>query len=194
MCQDNIRVLLDAAMEQPDRELLLQRHFTALLTTVWRMTSSLDQQRSRSIPHNNLYPSIRLFGTSVNPNAQNSTTGLPKKKFDLGQCGKLISVALHDAESVGWNEKASLSSPMEEDPTSIEKLDVTVEFRREICETSDPIGGFPSMISLSISGLDPLPPVRIPSEESQFRSTQQVAESRFRYVLDYYGVACESYR
>ncbi|XP_010673306.2 protein PHOTOPERIOD-INDEPENDENT EARLY FLOWERING 1 isoform X3 [Beta vulgaris subsp. vulgaris] len=179
--EDNIRVLLDAAMEQPDRELLLQRHFTALLTTVWRMTSSLDQQRSRSIPHNNLYPSIRLFGTSVNPNAQNSTTGLPKKKFDLGQCGKLISVALHDAESVGWNEKASLSSPMEEDPTSIEKLDVTVEFRREICETSDPIGGFPSMISLSVSGLDPLPPVRIPSEESQFRSTQQVAESRFRF-------------
>lgn len=178
--EDNIRVLLDAAMEQPDRELLLQRHFTALLTSVWRMTSSLNQQRSRSNPHDNLYPSIRLFGTSVNPHAQISTAGLSKKKFDLGQCGKLITAALQDAESVGWNDKTSLSSQMEEDSPTMEKLDVTVEFGRERDESGDSTVDFPSMISLSIPGLDPLPSEETSSEESQLKSTQQVAESRFR--------------
>ncbi|KNA09216.1 hypothetical protein SOVF_155580 [Spinacia oleracea] len=173
--EDNCRVLLDAVTEQPDDELLLQQHFTALLISVWRMTSSLDQQRSRSNHHNNLYPSIRLFGTSVNPNAQNSTTGLSQKKFDLGQSGKLITKALRDVESVVWNNKTSLSNQMEEDVPAIEKLDITLEFERERAETV----GFPSMVSLSIPGLDPIPPV-IPPKENQLKSTQQVAESRFR--------------
>ncbi|XP_021749015.1 protein PHOTOPERIOD-INDEPENDENT EARLY FLOWERING 1-like isoform X1 [Chenopodium quinoa] len=180
--EDHIRVLLDAAMEQPDSELLLQRHFTALLTSVWRMTSSRDQQRSRSNAHNSLYPSpsIRLFGTSVNPNAQNSTKGISKKKFDLGQCGKLIHGALLDVESVGWNDKTSQSSQMEEDPPTIEKLNVTVEFRRERAEIGDSNVGFPSVVPLSIPGLDPLPPAKSPSKENQLRSTQHLAESRFR--------------
>ncbi|KAL2924033.1 Protein PHOTOPERIOD-INDEPENDENT EARLY FLOWERING 1 [Bienertia sinuspersici] len=178
--EDNIRVLLDAAMEQPDRELLLQRHFTALLTSVWRMTSSLEQQRTRSTPHNNLFPSIRLFGASVNPTAQNSTTGLPKKNFDLGQCGKLLTVALHDAESVSCSDKTSQSSQMEEDLPAVEKVDVIVEFKGERGEIDNSAVGFPSVVTLSIPSADPLLPVKTPSEENQFRSFQHVAENRFR--------------
>ncbi|XP_057547488.1 protein PHOTOPERIOD-INDEPENDENT EARLY FLOWERING 1 isoform X1 [Amaranthus tricolor] len=174
--EDHLRVLLDAAMEQQDSELLLQRHFTALLTTVWRMNSSTDQQKGRSAPHSNLYPSIRLFGKSVNPTAQNSSTGLSKKKFNLVQCGRLLVVALHDAESV----KTAAPSHMEEDLPDTEKLDVTVEFRKDRGESDDSTVGFPSVVSVSIPGLDPLPPVKPPSEENQLRSTQQVAESRFR--------------
>ncbi|XP_074279283.1 protein PHOTOPERIOD-INDEPENDENT EARLY FLOWERING 1 [Silene latifolia] len=175
--EDNIRVLLDAAMEQPDRELLLQRHFTALLTSVWRMTSSLNQQRNRSITPNHLSPSIRLFGTSVNPNAQTPAIGGSKKSFNRSHV-KLITTALHDAENLGPD--GPVSNLMEEDPPTIEKLDVVVEFGKEESEMGDLTVGFPSMVSLSISNLEALSPLKIASKENQLRFSQQLAESRLR--------------
>ncbi|KAK9748335.1 hypothetical protein RND81_02G050600 [Saponaria officinalis] len=175
--EDNIRVLLDAAMEQPDRELLLQRHFTALLTSVWRMISSHDQQRSRSVASNHLSTSIRLFGTSVNPNAQTPTIGQSRKSFNLGNV-KLITKALQDVENVSSDSPAS--NLMEEDPPTTQKLDVVVEFGQEESETGDLTVGFPSMVSLSISNLDPVPDLKVPLDENHLRSSKQLAESRLR--------------
>lgn len=178
--EDNIRILLDAAMEQPDRELLLQRHFTSLLTSVWRVTSRIDQHRKRSIPQNKSSPGIRLFGTSVNPNSQDSTQGPQERSFNLRQFSKLITIALHDVESVGQNNTASHSSQMEQDSPTFEKLDVTLEFGKERGETDNSGAGFPSIVPLSIPGLDPISPLKMPSEEKQLRYSQQLSESRFR--------------
>lgn len=181
--EDNIRILLDAAMEQPDRELLLQRHFTALLTSVWRVTSCLDKQRSCSIPQYNLYSSIRLFGASVNTTSQNSNRGPSNKNFNLRECSNLITTALCNAGSVSLSKVASLSSQMEEDSPPIEKLDVTLEFGRNKDEINDSPVAFPSIVSLSIPGMDLHSPVKMPSEENQLRTSQDLAENRFRTSL-----------
>ncbi|KAH9624629.1 hypothetical protein KSS87_000784 [Heliosperma pusillum] len=175
--EDNIRVLLDAAMEQPDRELLLQRHFTALLTSVWRMTSSLDQQKNRSATPNHLSQSIRLFGTSVNPNAHTPAIGQSQRSFNLGH-SKLITTALHDAENLGPDGPGS--NLMEEDPPTVEKLDVVVEFGKEEREMGDLTVDFPSMVALSILNVEALSSLKIASKENQLRFSQQLAESRLR--------------
>jgi len=115
--------------------------------------------------------------------SQNSNRGPSNKKFNLRESGNLISTALCDAESAGLSKVASLSCQMEEDSPTVEKLDVTLEFGRNKDEINDSAVGFPSTVSLSIPGMDPHSPVKMPSEENQLRPSQDLAESRFRYVL-----------
>ncbi|KAK9276401.1 hypothetical protein L1049_005934 [Liquidambar formosana] len=172
--EDNIHMLLDIATELPDRELLLQKHFTALLSSVWRMRS-----RRQSISSRNGLNSVgRLFGSTVNQISWSAMPEPPEKMTNLGHGSRLLAAALHEANSRRLDDRVSLSDRREEASSIPEQLEITLEFPRERVDSMIPL---PSVINLSIYGLDSPPSAHKPAGEDQLlKSSVNMAENRFR--------------
>ncbi|KAL9265330.1 PHOTOPERIOD-INDEPENDENT EARLY FLOWERING 1-like protein [Drosera capensis] len=168
---EHIHTLLDVAIELPDRELLLQKHFTALLSSAWRV-----QQRNALVSRGDGIGANGQFGTMLYP-TKNGAGGKPEKfKFtNLHNCRKSLRAALDDADSERSRGLATMSIQKIMATPTVEWLDLTLE----VGEGTDGIT-LPSTITLSIPGSVSSPPVSLPSEENQLRHTQQVAENSFR--------------
>lgn len=175
--EENIRMLLDVAAEMPDCELLLQKHFTALLSSVWKTKSRLDHCQSR----NGLYSSGTFFKSIKSHVFQNSMWD-SRENMSLnhlnysGRARKLLAAALTDAYSAKQENAVATLHKLQEDPPAItEKMDLTLEFQRDKDECINPL---PPVINLSIQGLDtPLPSG---GEVHLLKSSQNLAENRFR--------------
>ncbi|GAB2295490.1 Pharynx and intestine in excess protein 1 [Dionaea muscipula] len=167
--EENIHMLLDVAMELPDRELLLQKHFTALLSSVWKL-----RQRSALAPLGG--GGKKLFGSPLYKNSQSAAGGTSEKFTftNLHNCRKLLRAALDDADGEQRDGTAPLSEQMEAAPSIVERLDVSLELGEIIDGAS-----FPSAITLSIPGIESLPLVNM-LWENHLKPSQQVAENRFR--------------
>ncbi|KAG2686940.1 hypothetical protein I3760_09G030300 [Carya illinoinensis] len=176
--EDNIRMLLDFAAEQPDRELLLQKHFTALLSSVWKVTSRVDCRPSLPSSRNGLYFGGR-FLTSVRQISKNSREPLERMKFtNLGQSRKKLAAALHDAYYRQPDDRVSLCNRGDDMSAATEQLEVTIEFQKEM---GDSAVDFPSVISLSISREDAPPSVsEINGDDQHLKAFRNMAENRFR--------------
>lgn len=169
--QDNIRLLLDVAAEQPDRELLLQKHFTALLSSVWKVKSRVELTPSCSSSRNGLYRSLTWKSMQEPPE---------KLKFtNLGESSRMLKFALSDVSLS--EDTVSPSNQVCETSSVTEQLEINLEFQKELEDSMVPL---PSFISLSISGADPPPSVsKASGEDHHFKASQNVAENRFRYGL-----------
>ncbi|KAI5593489.1 hypothetical protein BDE02_03G017100 [Populus trichocarpa] len=178
--EDNIRMLLNVAAEQPDHELLLQKHFTALLSAVWRVNSRAERQQNLSSSRNALYNHGRVFNSSVNQLPSNSSKESAKRmKFtNLGHSSKLLADALHDASSRRPDDRVSYSNLSEVAPAIGEQLEITLEFQKE---EDDSLIQFPPIISLSIPSSAPLTSVnKDRAEAHHLRASTSIAENRFR--------------
>ncbi|KAL5741842.1 hypothetical protein ACOSP7_028574 [Xanthoceras sorbifolium] len=178
--EDNVRMLLNVASEQTDNELLLQKHFTALLSAVWRMKARTERRHNHISLRNGLYFGGRFFSSSINQTSWNFVKEpTPRMKFtNLGQSSKLLLAALHDANNRQHDERASPSVHREDGPVITEQLDLTLELQRE---SGDSVIPFPPVINLSIYGSDPLASVnKATGEEHNIKDSQYVAENRFR--------------
>ncbi|XP_041028492.1 protein PHOTOPERIOD-INDEPENDENT EARLY FLOWERING 1-like isoform X2 [Juglans microcarpa x Juglans regia] len=176
--EDNIRLLLDVAAEQPDTELLLQKHLTALLSSVWKVTSRIDCRPSLSSSSNGLYFGGRFFTYSVSQISQNSTREpVERMKFtNLGQSRKMLAAALHDAYHRQPDERVSLPNQGSDMSTITEQLEITLEFQKEKVDSMVPL---PSVISLSICGEDP-PSVSKGTGDDHLKAFRNMAEKRCR--------------
>ncbi|KAK7267339.1 hypothetical protein RIF29_20008 [Crotalaria pallida] len=182
--EDNIRMLLDVASEQPNRELLLQKHFFALLSSVWKVSSRVDRRQNPSSTCNGLFL-YQSFSTSNGQHSQNSVKKLPERMSftNLAQSKKLISAALDDI-SRPENDKI-FSNQHEDTPLSADKLDIILEFEKE---ESDALSSFPSIINLSVDGIEPWPSLNKQTGEcDHLRGCLSTAENRFREAAK----ACE---
>ena len=178
--QDNIRMLLNVAAEQPDHELLLQKHFTALLSAAWRVNSRVEHQQNFPSSRNALYNHGSIFNSSVNQLTSNSSEESAKrmKRTNLGHSSKLLAAALHDA-SRRPDDRVSYSNLSDVAPFTGEQLVITLEFQKE---EDDSFIQFPPIISLSIPGSAPLTSVNKDRAEAQhLRASTSTAENRFRY-------------
>lgn len=175
--EDNIRMLLNVAAEQQDTELLLQKHFTALLSSVWRGTSRTERRQNLS-SGNGLYSGGRLFGSPICQSSR-SLIREPAQRMKFTNSGsKLLATALHDANIRERNDMISLSNWKEDAPVATDKLEITLEFPRE---GDDDVIPLPPAINLSICGFDPLMCVNnTVGEDNHLKSSQAIAESRFR--------------
>ncbi|CBI30029.3 unnamed protein product, partial [Vitis vinifera] len=179
--EDNIRMLLDVAIDLPDSELLLQKHFTALLTSVWRMTSRVHHRQNHLPYRNGQYSTGRFFSSTVNQISWNSVRE-PTERTNWNNFGysssRLVAAALHDANNKQHDDSAFLSNRREEVSTVPEQLEIRLEIERDFCDSMIPL---PSVINLSILGSEPPSAVNNPIEESQIlKSSQDMAENRFR--------------
>ncbi|KAJ6704488.1 HELICASE SRCAP [Salix viminalis] len=178
--EDNIRMLLNVAAEQPDHELLLQKHFTALLSAAWRVNSRVEHQQNFPSSRNALYNHGRVFNSSVNQLTSNSLEESAKrmKHTNLGHSCKLLAAALHDASSRRPDDRVSNSNLSDVAPFIGEQLEITLEFQKE---EDDSFIQFPPIISLSIPGSAPLTSVNKDRAEAQhLRASTSTAENRFR--------------
>ncbi|CAI0375698.1 unnamed protein product, partial [Linum tenue] len=163
--EDHVRMLLSFAAEQPDHELLLQRHFTALLSTVWKMTY-----------HNSTY-----FGgkssSSISRPSQGSMKG-PCKRMRLtnfGHSGKLVAAALRDVNYKRTDDGVSLSVAKEHVPTT-ERLEITLEFQVE----NNHEFAFPPLVNVSIPGSDGQTSIIKEAGEVHLKNTAIMTETRYR--------------
>lgn len=169
-------MLLDFAAEQPNREFLLQKHFTALLSSVWKVTSRVGPNLPSS--RNGLYFGGR-FLTSVRQLSKNSREPLERLKFtNLGQSSKMLAAALHDAYYRQLDDKVSLHNHGDDTMAATEQLELTIEFLKEM---GDSTVDFPSVISLAISGEDAPPSVsEITGDDHHLKAFRNMAENRSR--------------
>lgn len=173
--EDHVRTLLDVVSEMPDNELLLQKHFTAILSSVWRANTRSDRCQSMSSSQNSLHS--RSFFSAISQMHGKSRREPDKMKFTvLGQNSKLVAAALDGASRK--RQDPSLLSDQQETPTMVEKLDITLEFQGDHREFGAP---FPPVIDLSICGLDPQPSADEPMRGRVLPDcSREVAEIRFR--------------
>lgn len=172
-------MLLDVASEQVNRELLLQKHFFALLSSVWKVASHVDRRRNPLPTCNGLYFD-QSFYTSIGQPSQNSLKKSSKRMTftNLAQSKKLVAAALDDITTRQVNDKVILSNQGEDMPVSADQLDITLEFTKE---DSDVLSSFPSVINLSIIGTEPTPSLNKLTGEDDLKVGLFIAENRFRY-------------
>lgn len=171
-------MLLNVVSEQADNELLLQKHFTALLSAVWRMKARNEHRRDKFSNRNGFYIGGRLFGSSSNQIQNSSKEREQRLKFsNLSQTSKLLSGALHDMNNRQHDERVSPSGLREDSLVTSERLDLTLQLQGE---SSDPMLPFPPVIHLSVYGSHPSPCVNDAIGEETLKDLHYVAENRFR--------------
>ncbi|PON81021.1 Protein PHOTOPERIOD-INDEPENDENT EARLY FLOWERING [Trema orientale] len=177
--EDNVRTLLDIAAEQPDTELLLQKHFTALLSSVWKMTSRAGRPKNLLSSRNGVSFGGRFFGSGNQISHTSIREPGERLKFaNSGQGSRLLAAALNDVGSRKQEDKASPSNHGEDISANAERLEITLEFQGEMGETLDSL---PSILNLSIIDSDSLPSISGDEEEDlHLRTSNHVAENRFR--------------
>ncbi|KAK7278828.1 hypothetical protein RJT34_23866 [Clitoria ternatea] len=177
--EDNIRMLLDVASEQVNRELLMQKHFFALLSAVWKVASHVDhRQNPSSATCNGIYFDQSFF-TSISQRSRNSLKK-PSERMTFGnlpQSKKLVAAALEDINRQE-NDKIIISNQKEDESVRADQLDIILEFPKE---ENDALSSFPSVINLSIHGTEPCPALnKQTGEDGHFKVCLPVAENRFR--------------
>nr|XP_009594822.1 protein PHOTOPERIOD-INDEPENDENT EARLY FLOWERING 1-like isoform X2 [Nicotiana tomentosiformis] len=173
--EENVRLVLDIASEVPDHEPLVQKHFFALLSSVWKMSCRKSQTNAFSSSQNGFYHSGSLFTPTLN---LVSTKGPLEKRFsNISICAKLVAAALSDQQSAQSDERVSICDQREEASFPAEQLDVTLEFGTEKDDKTIPL---PSPVTVKIRGPEsPLPPRMMIAEHHHFKSSLNVAENRF---------------
>ena len=176
--QDSIRMLLNFAAEQPDPELLLQKHFTALLSSVWRTTGRCHPEYRQNVSSSRY--GVRLGGRFLSHIPQGSAKEPAQRmKFtNLRECSNLLSAALHDASNRQRSD-AFFFPGREDSPVIAESLEITLEIQRESGDFKIP---FPPVINLSIYGSNPVTSKsKTAREDLHLKASKVVAENRFRY-------------
>ncbi|KAK1324531.1 DNA helicase INO80 [Acorus calamus] len=179
--EDHVHALLDVASMQPDNDLLLQKHFCAILSSVWRARLGFDQGHSVSLSQNGLNSWARFFSSDVRQTFQRPSGLLENmSSLRLKQSGKLVATALSDVNQNSGERHAS--TRQQESPSFSERLDIILEFENDQdgAETH-----FPSVVNLSICGPSP----SILTEELLSRTLRQegsctVAENRLRFASE----------
>ncbi|KAL0404989.1 UNVERIFIED_CONTAM: protein PHOTOPERIOD-INDEPENDENT EARLY FLOWERING 1 [Sesamum radiatum] len=169
--EDNIRVLLGIASELPDHELLLQKHFFAVLSAAWRDQSRSNHRNKALSSQNGFYSSQKLSGSRINhQNPMGKLLG--KMEFtNLIQCGKLVAAALSGDSSCQSDDRLPVLN-QDELLVARERLDLTLELQEECNEASS----LPTVINVSILGPDPPSLKMNAGEDRHFKS----AQSQFR--------------
>lgn len=177
--EDNIRMLLNFAGEQPDHELLLQKHFTALLSSVWRRMCHPERRKNVSSTRND----VHLGGKFLNPflsHMPQDSVKEPAQRMqftNLQECSKLLSAALHDASNRQRSDAVVLCD-REDSPRMMESLEITLEIQRESGDSLIPL---PLILNLSIYGSNPVTSIsKTAGDDLHLKASQAVAENRFR--------------
>nr|GMD44637.1 protein PHOTOPERIOD-INDEPENDENT EARLY FLOWERING 1 isoform X1 [Ipomoea batatas] len=184
--EENIQTLLDVALELPDREPLIQKHFFALLSSVWRSRKNDSCRRSSSQSGFNPL----LLTSTANHFSQNSVRP-PQGKLaftNLSQCNKLVGAALSENSGAQTDNTVSISKQREEAPVPAEELDITLELQ---AAKDDNDISFPPLVHLKILDPDSSPSLKTRTPEHIcLKFSQYVAESRFRETSNTCFEAC----
>ncbi|XP_071911485.1 protein PHOTOPERIOD-INDEPENDENT EARLY FLOWERING 1-like isoform X3 [Coffea arabica] len=177
--EDHTRMLLDVASQFSDAEPLIQKHFFALLSSVWRF-SSLKTNRHNLAPSQNASSSYRKAVTSPLNVVSRDFSGesLESMKFTNSfASGKLVAAALCDDHTAKKDDNVPISKQRDEASVVSERLDVTLQL---LGGEHDTTLNLPSVVNLSILGRETPPSSKTIGQENHLKPFQDLAENRFR--------------
>ncbi|XP_011075153.1 protein PHOTOPERIOD-INDEPENDENT EARLY FLOWERING 1 isoform X1 [Sesamum indicum] len=180
--EDNIRVLLGIASELPDHELLLQKHFFAVLSAAWRDQSRSTHRNKALFSQKGFYPSQKLSGSTINHQTPMGKLSGKMEFTNLLQCGKLIAAALSGDSSCQSGETLPVFN-QDELLVARERLDLTLELQEECNEASS----LPSVINVSILGPDPPSLKMNAGDDRHFKSAQRQFRTASGTHIDSYN-------
>lgn len=174
-------MLLGAVSELPDNEPLIQKHFFALLSSVWRTSSGRYKKHCNSNSQSNLYPGSRFLTSMGNHISKTNTAGTSSKMnfANLSTSRKLVAAALHDVDVTSRHDGVATLSSSGEDSSVADQLVISLELPNG--GNGDPVL-LPSIVNVSICGPEPSPSTSTDAGGNKLRSSL-VAENRFRYEL-----------
>lgn len=179
--EDNMRTLLNFAAEKPDREFVLQKHYTALLSSVWKVSYRNNNQQKPLAARNCLYFNGSFLSTFAS-NSSKSSVREPVQRVqfsDLAQSSKKLAAALDDACSVPQDSRIPLSDKSSIAPVSQEHLDIALEFPNQMNDEDTSIL-MPPVVNLSIRDSEPLAFLEKAEVDGVHRKAQVMAENRYR--------------
>ncbi|WOG88249.1 hypothetical protein DCAR_0207484 [Daucus carota subsp. sativus] len=181
--EDNVRLLLGAVSELPDNEPLIQKHFFALLSSVWRASSGRYKKHSNSTSEASFYPGARFLPSAVNHISRTVTAGTSSRMnfANLSTSKKLVAAALHDVDATSRHDGVAILGSRGEDSSVMDELVISLELPDR--GTSDPVM-LPSIVNVSICGPEQSPSTCTDAGGNKIRYSL-VAENRFR-------TSCES--
>ncbi|KAH7651995.1 DNA helicase protein [Dioscorea alata] len=171
--EDHVRTLLAVTSELADNELLLQKHYVAVLASVWRAKYRTD--RCQTVSSQNGFHSNRFLGylSGRMPRRLTENSNL----VGLRKSMKLILMALNDADKRGNQGELPVSRQTE--APARDQLDLTLDFP---VDKENQENDFPPTITVSISEDDHPSQSAEGTHESTLLSEHsvRVAENRLR--------------
>ncbi|KAL3534187.1 hypothetical protein ACH5RR_002648 [Cinchona calisaya] len=177
--EDHTRMLLDVTSQLCDPEPLIQKHFLALRSLVWRFSSRNSNRHGLASYQNALYSYQKTFTSAANDFSRNfNRDSMEKMKFtNSSVSSKLVSAALCDDQSDKKDDKFPIFKQSDEASVVSERLDITLEL---LGNEHDRTVSLPSVVNLSILGCDTPSSSKTIGEENHLKSFQNLAENRFR--------------
>jgi E1A-binding protein p400 len=155
-------MLLNVISETPNNELLLQKHFMAILSSVWRSKCGHEPQRVTSTSSSATHKPVILN--------ENWPTTSNRPTFDL------VRTALADAQA----HCPRLVIPTSNPEPRRKSLELVLDFRTDQHAYE---AGFPSVVNVSILEPDPVKRAVVPVEQPLLSGhPHRHAEKRFRSV------------
>lgn len=175
--EDQVHALVSATSELPDNELLLQKHFIAVLSSVWRARCRVERCPSMPSSRHGFYSS-RLDSDSSGKNSGRLTEKM--KLANLRQSSELVMTAISDSYSE-CQEGPVVPSSQPEACSMVDQLDLTLNFPIDKVNLD---AAFPSTIAVSIRGPEPQQEDNEPHERFLLaESSCRTAENRLRLAL-----------
>ncbi|XP_078444362.1 SNF2 domain-containing protein / helicase domain-containing protein isoform X2 [Wolffia australiana] len=162
--EEQVAMLLTAVCDQPDLDFLLQKHFAAILSLVWK---------AKFLGSYSLSSSSLFSATSTKKKPRKFTEKM--NSVALAECGRLVASSLDNAGAPVEDAAAPMLS--EEDRSMGEQLELTLEFPVDSGETA---ASFPSLIMLTIADPPQQGDECTSSKDSVCRSSSGTSEDRFR--------------
>ena len=166
-------MLVNVTSELPNSELLLQKHFMAVLSSVWRSKCWRDPRRVTSTYSSALHMLKNHGGSSKN---------WPMVNFRPST--NLVRTALADAQA--QCTRMAIPPPMRNQEYHQNYLELELDFLTDQHRYDE---DFPSVVNVSILEPEPIKQAAEPVEQSLLSGLScRQAENRFRLVL--YKAAC----
>lgn len=171
--EDHVRLMLNVTSDLPDNEMLLQNHFVAIISSVWRTKWQQERHKNKLPSQNSFYPSSQEKPRKLTDGISSST---------LRECSKLVMKSLDDIQSERHEEPVVRSNNL--GPRSEgEQVEVTVEFPMSLVDDGSDLV---SAVSLTVQGVEPSRQVSEQEASGALRrnwlteSSYRNAENRFR--------------
>ncbi|VAI81640.1 unnamed protein product [Triticum turgidum subsp. durum] len=162
--EDQTRMLLNVISEIPNNELLLQKHFMAILSSVWRSKCAHESRRVTSVCSSATHNPVRL--------SENWSMTNDKPSFNL------VRTALADAQA----QCPRVAIPTSNQEPRRRHLDLVLDFRTD---RHDYQADFPSVVNVSILEPDPIRRTVVLVEQSLLSGLpHRHAENRFRIASE----------
>ncbi|MQL86425.1 hypothetical protein Taro_018948 [Colocasia esculenta] len=175
--EDQVGMLLKVASEQADVEFLLQKHFTTILSSVWRAANRHYCSQSVSSFQNGFHSDSSFsFAAGKKPRRFTEKMNLTT----LRESSKIVATVFNNIDEAVATQKGPKISPTQQEVHSVaDQLDLVLELPSDITSSIS----LPSVINVSICS----PPQQLLEADGQdllHISSYSIAEDRFRMASE----------